>query len=347
MATPTPSDQTLTLPAPYLRQIAQQLERMGAGLPDWFRDSALAQRTEADAVQTLPLGLFERLVHEAIERSGEPAFGLLVGERLAPSSHGILGFAAMNSASVRQAVEVLERFLPMRTTLLRAHHAVVGEELRLIIDEGLPLGTVREPVFDAVLLTLKNLFDNLTLGACPIHHVAFAQPEPAHAGLARDLFGCPLRYGSGWAGIAFKRAHVDQPLALANPAMFQQARELCERELAKATGHPRWVAQVRRLMLESQRGFPSLNVTARLFNLTPRTLHRRLVDEGSSFREVVDEVRHSLALAHLRQDGLSIQEIAFQLGYTDLANFRRAFKRWESVSPSAYRAAAQTKGQRP
>jgi AraC-like DNA-binding protein len=106
--------------------------------------------------------------------------------------------------------------------------------------------------------------------------------------------------------------------------------------LEKIAQQQSWRAKLRRVLLETQHGFPSLNVAARLFNLTPRTLHRRLLDEGSSYSAVLNEVRHMLAVEHLKTGKLSIQEIAYALGYTELSNFRRAFKRWESVSPSAY-----------
>ena len=85
--------------------------------------------------------------------------------------------------------------------------------------------------------------------------------------------------------------------------------------------------------------FPSLNVTARLFHLTPRTLHRRLLEEGASFKDILEQVRHTLAVEYLKAGHLSIEEIAYTLGYTDMANFRRAFKRWEAMPPSRYRAA--------
>ena len=78
-------------------------------------------------------------------------------------------------------------------------------------------------------------------------------------------------------------------------------------------------------------------MTARLFHLTPRTLHRRLQEEGTSYKEILESVRHKLAVAHLKAGHLSVQEIAYTLGYTDMANFRRAFKRWEGVAPSDYR----------
>ena len=90
-------------------------------------------------------------------------------------------------------------------------------------------------------------------------------------------------------------------------------------------------------MLEKPTGFPSLAVTARLLRLPARTLHRRLEDEGTSFRQLLEQVRHTLALAHLRQGRFTVEEVAYALGYSDIANFRRAFKRWESKPPSAFR----------
>ena len=89
--------------------------------------------------------------------------------------------------------------------------------------------------------------------------------------------------------------------------------------------------------MERQNGFPSLAVVARMVQLAPRTLHRRLVEEGTSFRLLLEEVRHRRACEHLRAGGLSIEELAYALGYADPANFRRAFKRWEGVAPSLYR----------
>jgi AraC-like DNA-binding protein len=96
-------------------------------------------------------------------------------------------------------------------------------------------------------------------------------------------------------------------------------------------------------LLEKQNGFPSLQATARLLHMTPRTLHRRLVDEGSSFREILESVRHTLAVAHLRAGKFSIEEVAYVLGYSDLSNFRRAFKRWESIPPSVFLDRVDTK----
>lgn len=128
---------------------------------------------------------------------------------------------------------------------------------------------------------------------------------------------------------------------MADASTFSEAAAICQRELDKLQKNTSLAARVRRVMLEKQNGFPSLQVTARLFHMTPRTLHRRLQDEGTSYKDILENVRHMLALEHLKGSGMSVQEIAYTLGYTDMANFRRAFKRWEGVAPSDYRDAHQ------
>ena len=77
--------------------------------------------------------------------------------------------------------------------------------------------------------------------------------------------------------------------------------------------------------------------TARLLYVTPRTLHRRLQREQTSYKQILREVRHALAIEHLKSGRLSVEEIAWTLGYSDVANFRRAFRQWEGVAPSDYR----------
>jgi AraC-like DNA-binding protein len=255
------------------------------------------------------------------------------------NTHGMLGYAAMNSGSLRQAMELFERFIGLRTTLVSVRHVIDhdNDEIALLFEPTHALGEIETAVLESIVLTVKNLLDHLTMGHGQVTRVCFAIPEPEHADLARDMFKCEVRYGQRWTGYVLPLHVIDQPLSTADPASFEEAARICQRELDKRAEQTSMSARVRRILLERQSGFPSLQVTARLFHLTPRTLHRRLLDEGSSFHDLLEEVRHLLAVQHLKADKLSIQEIAYSLGYNDQANFRRAFKRWEGVAPSDFR----------
>jgi AraC-like DNA-binding protein len=332
-------DQGFTLLVQYVRQIADQLGGMGVDLDRWLGQSRLSREKLDDPSLSIAYPTFRRLTLDALSQSSEPALGLLVGERLHASSHGMLGYAALSSGTIRQTLQLVERYAPLRTSLISISHTVHAGEVRVVFSETRPLGDLQRPVLEAVMLSIKNVMDTISGGIFQARTVAFPFDAPDYAALARELFRCDVKYGQSWAGTVLPEEVLDVPLRMADPEAFREAALICQRELDKLTQNQSMAARVRRLLLEKQNGFPSLQVTARMFHLTPRTLHRRLVDEGTSFHELLEDVRHTLAVEHVKSGRLSIEEIAYMLGYSDLANFRRAFRRWESVPPSAYRAA--------
>lgn len=326
------------LPVIYLRQIAEQIQHGGGDVGRWLGSSQLSEAHLGDPSLVVPHPVLRKLILDAMAITNEPALGLIVGARLAANSHGILGYAAMNSSTLREALELLVRYLRVRTSLVMLRYEIHGDTARLVFSEPAPLGDIRRPVLEGVMLTIKNLLDHITTGACHIRQAAFPFEAPAYAALARDSFKCEVQYDQSWAGFALPSGVIDQALKLADPAAFQGALLICQRELEQITRDESLGAKVRRIMLGKPGQFPSLSATAKLFHLTPRTLHRRLLQEGTSFKEILEDVRHMLALEQIKTGHLTVQEIAYTLGYTDIANFRRAFKRWEGVAPSGYRA---------
>jgi AraC-like DNA-binding protein len=323
----------LTISLDYVRVIAEQLRHSGASVDEWLQKSGMPE----EPLGPVPYPVFRRLVRSALTAAREPALGLFVGERLVAAAHGIVGFAAVNGSTVRQAIEVIERFSRLRTELLTISHELGDEELRVVFNPILPLGDIERPMLEAVVVSIRNALDASTLGGARVNYVAFPFEAPEYAALAHEIFRCDVRYGEAWAGFSCSPEVLDISLKLADPSTFRETALICQRELERLVGSESISASTRRLLLEKQHGFPTLALAARLLHLAPRTLHRRLIDEGTSYRELLDSVRHTLAVEHMRSGRFSLDEIAYRLGYTDVANFRRAFKRWESVSPSAFR----------
>jgi AraC-like DNA-binding protein len=323
--------------ATYVRHIAEQLRRRGVSVEQWLGVNQLNEARLDEPDFTLSFALFRRLVLEAIALSREPALGLFVGERLVPSTHGIVGYAAMNSGTVAQALDICERFSRLRTSLVSISREVSAREVRVRFRETRQLGDIQRPILEAVVLSITTVLSGLSVGVCRPLNVAFPFPAPSHAALARDLFGCPVRYSQGWAGFALPLSVLRMPFRMADPSAFREAAQFCERELERMTADESLAGRVRRLILERHDGVPSLTAAARSLHLSCRTLHRRLVAEGTSFRKLLEEMRHTLALEHVTNGRLSLEEISYLLGYSDLPNFRRAFKRWEGVAPSEYR----------
>lgn len=326
------------LPVQYLRQIAELVRIFGVNPGDWLARSQLTLNQIDEASLQPSFEVFCHLTEDALLLTGEPALGLLLGERLVINTHGILGFAAQQSESLSQAIQLVQRYIALRTTLfdLEHEHNETTQLEHLRFRANFALGACEQMLLEAVMLAVKNIFDTITLGCARPRQVSFPFPEPTYASLAIDMFGCEVAYGQSWAGFTLDTELLEQPLKMADPAAFREAEKICQQELRKLEAKTSTSAGVRRIMLEKQHGFPSLNVTARLLHLTPRTLHRRLLEEGTSFKEILEEVRCTLAVEHLKAGHLTMGEIAYTLGYTDLANFRRAFKRWTGIPPSHY-----------
>jgi AraC-like DNA-binding protein len=329
-------EERLTLPSVYVRHLGEQLAAAGVDVRGWLGRHSLREE-DLDAIALdLSFPGFAALVVDALSSSREPALGLLVGERLVASTHGVVGFAATNSSTLRAALDVFVRFTETRTSLLAISSDERAGRARVRFRVARPMGDVERPVLEAVMLSIKNVIDAISLGSCRVREVVFSFPAPAYASLARQLFDAPIRYAQSWAGLVVPADALDVPLRRADPDAYREAALVCQRELEKLGGASSTASSVRRLLLEKQSGFPSLEAAARLLHVTPRTLHRRLVAEGTAYRDLLEDVRRTLAAEHLKSGRFTVEQIAYLLGYTDLSNFRRAFKRWEGVPPSVF-----------
>lgn len=332
------SQPTLTLAVEYLRLIAEELRAAGAPVDDWLASGGLDRNRLDDGTFELTYARFERLLLDAAMLVDEPAVGLLLGQRLVPGTHGPLGYAIMKSGTVREMLALTRRFMHLRAGFLGLDWRREGDALRVEITEAMPLGPIRPLVLEAVVSTIKQAIDAVAMGACPVRCVSFPFPDPGYADLARELLGCPVVYAQPWVGLALPPDALDVRLRRADPEAFRLAEALCQRELDTLASNHSVSARVRRLLLERRHGFPSLATTARLLRMTPRTLHRRLKAEGTAYRELVEELRYRSARDHLEAGRISVEAIAYVLGYANPANFRRAFRRWSGVAPSAWRA---------
>jgi len=167
-------------------------------------------------------------------------------------------------------------------------------------------------------------------------HVVHARPSYA-AEYAR-VFEAPVVYGAPCNAVVTNATRLDAPMLHANPriaaAFEQHARQLLD-GLSRTRGI---VGRVRQeVMAQLQSGTVSMSETGARLAMSVATLRRRLEEEHATFSGIIDDVRKGLSKQYLRDPALSVTEIAFLLGFSNVTAFGRAFKRWTGVSPIAYR----------
>jgi len=284
-----------------------------------------------DPTTRVPLRVCEAVVARVVELTKEPALAFHYGAAMKLSSHGFLGFAAMTAGTLREALDLAVTFASTRTSAIGLQLYVEGDLASLVIEERAPLGGVREFLVISLFVGLSMIGQSLTGTITDgFAECAFAMPSY----VAGYPFADRLRFDRPAHRLVFPASTLDRRVASADAQAMRLARGQLERELAAVTeaGVPGQI----RAALASQADASVVEVAAQL-NMSARTLKRRLAERATTFSAIRDDVRLQRALLLLDDRRRTIGEIATQLGYTELPNFTRAFRKWTGMTPHAYR----------
>jgi len=329
-------DDRSPMPVNYVRNLLELIGDFGLDT-----DQLLARvGLDADAVYSprpaLRFDQFRRVMEGARAMGGDPAIGLALGQQLTVTAHGLLGYAAISSADLGEALELLERYFRTRTRLCLPRLRVQGPWVRFCLAEPYDLGDIRVPYLEVVTAALVGGLRYLLGDRFRDATLELPYTEPAHARRYAEVLAMPVSFGGDVAALRFPAALMSEPLALADPASRQMAAQKCEEELQRLEADQDWASRVRGRLMQAEGMLPSLEQLAASFHLTSRTLRRHLAAVGVSYRNLLEEVRMTRAVRYL-QANLPVQKVADLLGYADPSNFTRAFRRWTGHPPSFYR----------
>ena len=159
----------------------------------------------------------------------------------------------------------------------------------------------------------------------------------------KKIFGCTPLFNQNANAMVFNISDLEIPIFGYNPQLSSILVNLLQARLQEFEKGIRFTSKVREaISLNYQFDFPRLENIALALNITPRTLQRKLQDENTTYRKLSDIIRYELASTLLRYKELTISEIAYKLGYSELKSFRKAFKQWSGVTPANYRSSASS-----
>lgn len=330
-----------TLPAVYGFFLLSLMTERGHDEADILANTSLTRALLQDQNQRISGYQYAALLANALRVSGDPGIAYELGLRSQLTKHGFVGFGLMSCATLRDAMELSQRFLSARVPLFASRIRIEDEQVVVDLRETVPLGPLHAFTFDIVLVELCCLFSRLISGDKPPaawrSEIWVPYPEPAHYARYRDRLP-RFRFNQDSTQIRFPVSLLDATIATANPVTAQMAIAQCEQELAslgQSSGGIR--EQVSRLLLLHDGHYPDLARVAAQLLLSQRTLKRRLQEQGLSFQQLLDEVREQDSRRLLANPRLSIEQVALATGYADPANFTRAFRKWTGLSPRAFR----------
>jgi AraC-like DNA-binding protein len=299
----------------------------------------LADLTDPDL--RVPEASVERAWRLAATMTGDAAIGVHVAESLLRGALDLVEYAFRSSPSLAAGLERLARYGRVLSDRVAARMEAHGEGLLLLVrDTGstaLHPGRAEFALAAALKFAREGTGENIT----PLQ-VCFAHPAPEDESEHRQFFRRSVRFDAGSNSMILSAGDAACPMQAADEALASIVRRRLDKLLAERDLHGPGPlgGRVRRMMVEHL-GEMTLtpDAAARALAVSRRTLSRRLADEGTSFRDILDEVRREFACALLQDRSLSIADVAFFLDYSEPAAFNRSFRRWTGHTPGAFRSA--------
>jgi len=272
----------------------------------------------------------------------EPGLGLEVGARYHFTSIGVLGLAIVSSPSMRAALELILRYRALTYAFTPLTVEDDGNELRMIAeDSALPRHLQRFLVERHAAIV--RTFQRETFPATnPLKGYFFRFAEPPQSDRYEQMLGVRPVFGAPRNVIVADSVMMSLPSSMASEASRRMAEEQCRRLLASRKARSGYSATVRDCIIRSLSHLPTMDAVAGELKMNQRTLRRRLLDEGTTFAALLDEVRETLAEELLSTPGLTVESVAEQLGYSASSSFILAFRRWKGEAPSSYRRRSGT-----
>ncbi|WP_043238133.1 AraC family transcriptional regulator [Stutzerimonas azotifigens] len=329
----------------FVHSLAETLLRRGLDPQPLLDSYGLDAARLAEPQARLSIPRYMRLGHAAMQLARDPALGLDMGRLRRPAQLGLAGVTAAQAPTVREAARTLIRFEPLYASNYRGRSSFLEDSTGawLCFYSISPYNAYNRFVVDTVLSSWASQLE--AIAGEPLRplqvEIEFAPPD--YAERYEPAFGCPVAFAAPGNRLRLGQADLARRNPEHCPGTWRHLLALCEAELAQRTrtrSLGERVTQVLGPLLKGQE--PDLQQVAARLQLPSWTLRRKLAEEGTHYRRLLNDTRRDLAMAYIRDTDLTFGEIAWLLGFSTAEAFQRAFKRWTGLTPGAWRRAQRT-----
>lgn len=266
-----------------------------------------------------------------------------IGSRLHLSAYGMYGYALMCSPTMRDFFDFAVRYQPLATPTVRLEWRTEDDvaiwRFREIYRDVMSSDVRTFLVRQQMKMTFTHIRDTAGADNLPVRAL-FALPEDAHATEDARTLSCPCSYGEAANELHYPAGLLEQTPELGNRLTRTMLEETCDRLIGQSRISSGLSGEVYQLLMSAPSQFPSMTAVAGQLGLQERTLRRRLAAENTSYGAIVDDVRRKLAIEYLQTTRMSVDDVAWKVGFSDSANLRRAIRRWTGKTISEIRASA-------
>lgn len=319
-----------------VRALAGVVERSGASRQRFLDEAGIEPQWLEDPTRRLSIGEYLRVIDVALAVSGDPAFGLHMGEQARTAMFDVLGPLTELAGTLRQSFEAMQRYAKLMAVghdpELREDDETAAIRFPTLRGDNAALRMTAEFAMTALFSMLQLFVSN---GGRPIA-VRFAYPEPPYAREYRRIFGAQAWFGCESTEVVFPRSWLDKPQPYHSPELYAVIKEQADRSLDRLERDVSLRERIERVLDQRGAKLIAMDDVARALGMSARSLRRRMQAEGVSYGDLVTRSRTHTAKRMLERPGASIQETAHAMGFATPAAFHRAFKRWTGMTPKQY-----------
>ena len=288
----------------------------------------VAERQELMVSAELP----EQIL-EALEQATGADAVVRMAAHLDARANRLVEIAVRSSATVRDALGNLARWAPL---VHRAFEATMQGDRWVLRTPRRPRGLGRHVHELEVAHALLQV--RASVASFAIDEAWFVHARPAHVDALHGLFGSAhVTFGCEDSGFSVASEDLDRPMPAADARTLGTIEPLLVDALGASPASPSFSDRIATHIASSLPGGSDVAEVARAMHMSGRTLQRRLEQEGTTFSEVLDRARLDVARRALAAPATTLSDVAIQLGFSDLATFTRAFKRWTGMPPGQWR----------
>jgi AraC-like DNA-binding protein len=320
------------------------LERQGHPLTDVCRTAGIDPDIVRQPNSRVPAAFMERLWPLAVQLTGDPDVGLHSAESYNPGALSIVGYVVLSCRTAGEALDRLTRYAPL-----------LNEGLRVEIDERAGRTTCRfsaveeldsflrrdaRQVMETLAAGIVVTLTRLATGPLKPIEVTFRHRAPASIDEHLRILGPAVRFEQPQDAVVYLGTTLETPFISADPTLLDVFEGDARRRLQALAARGGVSGRVLTFLGTRVKGaVPPLSEVAADLAMSERSIQRSLSEEQTSYRQLVDEVRKSLAIEHLSRPGTSATDVAFLLGFSEPSAFTRAFRRWTGTAPTEFRSA--------
>lgn len=327
-------------------QYLRMAKDMGLDYREALRSANLNEGDLAENKKPVRGDRFQAFLEHLILQANDPLLGLKSGHYVHPASYSLLGFIVMSCANIGEAILKIAPFEKlvgdMGTTQISSITRQGNPATKIVWNCRYPNPQVKPHMVDNVLASWVSfsrwLADRNEAGPLEVW-LCRAKPGLQVEKAYSQFFGCPIRFHQSEDALLIDQTTLQIPLRQPDSNLRQMLESHAAQQLKSLTNpEMELIQQVRNIILgQMERGNARQETVAAFLDISSRTMQRRLNDAGTSYQNLLDEIRQEMAKRLLADPQRSIEDIAQQLGFAEPRSFHRRFKAWFGKTPGEFR----------